>query len=564
MADPPASPAGSASPTASATVPLVLLVGWLLLAVPVFLRMPLTNDAELFDLHVRMLDSGRTLYADILEPNLPGVIWIHAAVRSLMGESPEALRLFDLLMFSGLMILVYRWLLRSGSSRSGSIATVLSASVFYLSGSEWIHCQRDMWMLAVTFVAASVRCRLLEQEERDLRRTGAVSVAEGLIWGIGIWIKPYVVIVAIAVWAVTARRHPSVRKMLADGLSVLAGGLIAGACGLTWMAWTGCLMPFLQQSQEWNPHYFAARLDHWTLDRLIPMVIRFLPWVLLHAVAVPVAVMRLKTSVRNFPAENADPQDRAATRSEVLAAIYVAWCLHMTLLQHLFDYVHAPGVTLAIVMTADWVGKWRRRAAAKLASYVFALAVLLICPYLAGDRLGHWKIAVFENPTAETRDELACFSNPSRQAMEKVADFLRSQNIGERDVVCFNSDLVSLYRRIERQPPSRFIYVDQNVAYVPAARGKILQELMDSGHRFVVADALSSGLPAGVLAELPGDGPVRPPQRLAAPAGLYPWGQPVVFRAGTYLVHRISGEPDSIHAPGDPLTPAEPRGKKDR
>ena len=135
---------------------LILLV-WLGLAVPIFIRMPLTNDAELFDLHSRMLSSGKVLYQDILEPNLPGVIWLHTVVRSVAGQSSEALRVFDLLVFASLMTLSFRWLRQSGVSRAGGTATVLSASVFYLSNSEWIHCQRDTWMLAVTFCAATWR-----------------------------------------------------------------------------------------------------------------------------------------------------------------------------------------------------------------------------------------------------------------------------------------------------------------------------------------------------------------------------------------------------------------------
>ena len=40
---------------------------------------------------------GDVLYRDALENNLPGMLWLHVAVRSLLGWSSEVLRLVDLL-----------------------------------------------------------------------------------------------------------------------------------------------------------------------------------------------------------------------------------------------------------------------------------------------------------------------------------------------------------------------------------------------------------------------------------------------------------------------------------
>ena len=533
----------------------LILLAWLGLAVPVFLRMPLTNDAELFDLHARMLASGKVLYQDILEPNLPGVIWIHSIVRTVAGQSSEAMRGFDLLVFGGLMVLSYHWLRQCGISRAGGTATVLSASVFYLSGSEWIHCQRDTWMLAVTMLAATLRCRsLANRNALSSIQTGLLSITEGLVWGVGIWLKPYVVLVAIAVWLVTVRHNSSLRLAAFDSLGLLIGGLLAGLAGLGWMLGTGCLTAFLEQSREWNPHYFTARSAQWTLDRFVPMAIRFLPWMLLHPLAALVSLSRIRQALTTSSSGKAEPGNSdGALRSTILAAIYLAWCVHMFLLQHLFDYVHAPGVLLAILVTADWLSSWKRAGAARFVSYSFAVAAVFICPYLDAARINNWKPAFDGKLTAEFRDQLACFENPNRADMEKVASYLKSRGARDGDVLCFNSDIVSLYRRLGFMPPTKFIYVDQNAAYVPSAADTILQTLMQSGHKYVVTDILTSGVIAEGFRDEARDGEQPSPVHLPGTTGIYPWNQPVVFRAGSYLVHEITEDSQRLYIPGKPL-----------
>ena len=73
------------------------LLALLVSQVPNFLQLTLTPDAVLYDVQARCLLEGGVLYRDVLEPNLPGVVWIHVAVRSVAGWSPEVLRMFDLI-----------------------------------------------------------------------------------------------------------------------------------------------------------------------------------------------------------------------------------------------------------------------------------------------------------------------------------------------------------------------------------------------------------------------------------------------------------------------------------
>src|SRR5260370_19308442 len=66
---------------------LVLLAG-----VPLFVCMPLYADVTTFDLGARNLLRGGVHYRDAYDNGLPGMVWLHAAVRALLGWRSEAIR----------------------------------------------------------------------------------------------------------------------------------------------------------------------------------------------------------------------------------------------------------------------------------------------------------------------------------------------------------------------------------------------------------------------------------------------------------------------------------------
>src|SRR5207245_1339371 len=124
-------------------------------------------------------------------------IWVHAAVRSLVGWRSEALRAVDLFVVSALVVLVSGWLRKAGVSRTARAWTVFALYAFYFSLSEWCHCQRDMWMLFPGLLALHLRRRQFDR--LTLLNPSAASVAawsllEGIIWGLAIWIKPFVLL----------------------------------------------------------------------------------------------------------------------------------------------------------------------------------------------------------------------------------------------------------------------------------------------------------------------------------------------------------------------------------
>ena len=78
------------------------IAAWLFLAailaigVPLFICMPLWVDTTMHDLSARNLLRGGMHYRDIFETNLPGMVWISALIRPLIGWSSEAIRAVDL------------------------------------------------------------------------------------------------------------------------------------------------------------------------------------------------------------------------------------------------------------------------------------------------------------------------------------------------------------------------------------------------------------------------------------------------------------------------------------
>jgi hypothetical protein len=84
------------------------------------------------------------------------------------------------------------------------------------------------------------------------------------------------------------------------------------------------------------------------------------------------------------------------------------------------------------------------------------------------------------------------------------------------------------------------VYLHELLIFFPERNEEIRAALEQSGHRFVVTDLASSGLSRQQAVEIGRDGPLAPPPAFQAlPTDRYPWSQPVVYRSGTYLVHRI-------------------------
>lgn len=509
---------------------LVLIVG-----TPLFLRMPLTNDAILFDLQARLLSEGDVLYRDILEPNFPGVVWIHRAVRAIGGSSTEALRVFDLLLLSITLIAAYFLSRKVGANRAAGIWIVAGCALFYLGASEWIHCQRDTWMLAPILVAGYLRLYAVEQD----RPSRLMAVIEGLIWGCGVWIKPYVLLIGAACWATGLVASTNRKRYLIETIPLVLGGIIVGAAGVGWLIQTGAWPAFIETLRVWNPKYLAAGRTHWTLSRFNATAARLAPWFWLHLLALPIALGTILDLIRNRT-ELAD-QLRASHSlfSSGLAAIYLASLAHGFGLQHLFDYVHGPLVLLAIVVTGSWVARLPQRNLVAIASCLFLVLAIRATPLRQIERLKLWPTCVTTASNVEIQDRLAHFTNPRRADLERIAQFLEQRGAASREVCCFNSDCVWLYQRLRCHPPTRFVYFYEIAVYLPEDHETMLKELAGSHHRYVVSDLLSLGMSRADAEAVGRAGPQGPPPRYPRQKNSYPWSHPVIFRSGSYLVHEV-------------------------
>ena len=177
----------------------------------------------------------------------------------------------------------------------------------------------------------------------------AVAACEGLLWGAAIWIKPFVLVPALAcwiTWAWLARRGRSTRDLAVDAAGMLLGGLAAGALGIAWLMKTGAFPYFIETQLRWNPDYAAHVYGLKVRSAMIRDSIKGnLPWVLVHAAAAPAAFALL--TGRGRVVQGAMPAGSIA--GPLLGALYWGWLLQAALLQpRLHNYQVASMLLVAI------------------------------------------------------------------------------------------------------------------------------------------------------------------------------------------------------------------------
>lgn len=522
--------------------------------VPLFVCMPLTADTALYDLQAEMVLEGGVLYRDIFEVNLPGVVWLHVLVRSLLGWSSEAIRVADLAIFTGIVLLLTGWLRRFGRSSAVPIWTAVALYGFYFSLSEWCHCQRDTWMLFFALLGLSLRRRQVERlssDRPDLPAGACRAFAEGAVWGLGFWIKPFVAVPALASWIVAWRQIGNRRHVAVDFAALLGGGIAIGGAGVAWMSASGAWPYFVEIMTEWNPEYFAAR-ESFELTTFVPSVLdrQFRPWIVVHAVAVPLAVIWLKEFLRGpRRAIGTGSASAPPVCAPLFGAFYLGWVVQSLFLQHFHGYVIAPGIVLAIPVVAAGLGRFQRWAL-RPAIAVLVGVHLISSPAFRPDRLACWRECVANGSTPEIRDRVkrrrldAIYpGTPHSRDLAAVAGFLVEKNLRDGELTCYSFPVLSLYHSLDLRPPSRFVCPREfAVHYFPSRSGDIRRSLESSPQKYVVTDLVISGFRLEEALAVGPDGPsAAPPAYPRDLKNVYPWSHPVVFRAGRYLVHRVSG-----------------------
>jgi hypothetical protein len=531
------------------------LLALLVLSIPIVVCMPLTSDTVLFDLQAKIVLNGGALYRDVIEPNLPGVVWIHILVRTLVGWTSEAIRLIDLALFgfsAGLLSAIAvaarnsRRDVSPNSEASGNISSettsvflrirdalseisvpLLFLCLFYLSRNEWCHCQRDTWMLLPAVLA--MLCRDASLSRREHRMFSKFAMLEGVFWGVAFWIKPHVavsvVLLCLAEIVTSAQRRLTLSRIAVVGF----GGLFCAVPGIIWLVNTGAWSSFVDMQLNWNPEYLASGRSRKTMERVGMMMVRFHPWWLVHLIALPVSVKLMRDYFRMAGRDSEATEFVGIRRQASLSMLYLSWFLQACLLQHAMDYIQVPPVMLGIaVITSVPV----RRPSVVRRTLLTAAATLgfLMSPQLWPERLSLWFVCVQEGSSTAVRAELAQGRFPDWKNLQQVVEFLQRQNVRSGDVTCVNVHSLHIYDALRILPSTRYPAVAVLMELFPSRRDQIETAVRTSGHRFVVTDADERRLDVAQ----------------------YPGCLPVIFQAGQFRVHTASGETEARHSAAQP------------
>jgi hypothetical protein len=483
------------------------------------------GDVILYDLMAQRVLAGDSQYHTMFDVNFPGIVWLHAVIRSLFGWRSEVLRAVDLAIVAAIVSLLVGWLPRSVSTL-GRIGVAAALAALYLSTSEWCHCQRDVWMLLPSLVALRFRCRQTERlgGPQPTTRVFARAVAEGAVWAVAVWIKPYVVVPAFVAWLVSVRQAVRVigcgRRLAADLAGLLIGGLTVGGLGVAWLAASGAWPSFVEVMFVWNREYFAFNTggDVWWYGPL-GLIIRFFPWMLVHFAAVPLALRTLFFGRPGTP-----------VGVKLRAGFYLGWLAQSILLQHVFDYVHVPALLLAVtLLAAEAAARWNGLGG-RLIVFLVVLCVVWKGIGLTADRAAAWADCIRSGSTPAVRDRTTLLHRIQWEELHRVSDFLYGQGLHDGELTCFSPTTMSIYNEFGLRPSTRFLFLQQNLLVFISRRDVILTDLANSRQRILVCDLNFPNM-QGLRARLDGDD--------SSPWPLFK--DRVLFRAGDYVVFRLSG-----------------------
>ncbi|TWT55288.1 hypothetical protein KOR42_29150 [Thalassoglobus neptunius] len=518
----------------------------LLINIPVVLCLHLTCDSALYDLQAQCAFDGGVLYRDMIEPNFPGIVWIHMLIRSFAGWSSVALRAVDLCVVAGIVAVLGSLMRKSDESvfslRMGFVAVSIFA--LHLGLLEWCHCQRDLWMLLPCLLATQVRLNrwnALRQEE-EVSRLSTSSFSEGCLWAIAFWIKPHIAVPALLVIAMSYCFAGTVKTKLRDAAGVLAGGVIVGMLGILWMVQTGAWEPFWVMQLEWNPEYLRIGRSKTTWSKLEEIWWAFSPWNWFHLIAVCLTIQTMTRFFRDSGRRDllAGEEARSQMGQLLLMALYVGWVIQTMTLQFPFMYVHVPCIILAIGVSGTMnVSLEYRPMVTAFASFLLIL-MGISSPILSPTRLANWKDCVTKGPTPEVRSRIQIEPDPDWEHLEPVIEFLSQKNLQDGDVTAYSNNLVLLYSQLGLRPSTRYVFLDVLIRLFHSKHGEIHDTLEACQHRYVVSSLRDAGMTKEAIAT-PEDPKTRLPEAFPESAlKTFPFTQPVVFRSDHYLVHEVT------------------------
>ena len=522
-------------------LPVLLSVLFVVLGIPIFLRMPLWCDITLYDVAARSILAGGVHYRDVFDTNTPGYVWCLTALRATLGTSTIAVRAVDLGIFAGVVLLLDQLAKLGGGSRRSRNWAIAGMLSFYPFSTEFIHAQRDVWLALPMLAAVCLRLRRIGR-----RGDGAgvgyfwPAFAEGLLWALATWIKPHVIPLALSTWLLTVPRLSggSWRVAGRDLAGNLSAGIALGLAGVALLVQSGTWPHFVIVMTEWNGHYAEIIFEEFRF-RLQDELYWFPPWSLmvvpsLLLVALAMIDGRVFSSKWLATGErgpigreispgfyDSAPDDSARFARAVLAGIYLIWVINSLVFQRAFQYVH---VTETLMMMALWASqRWCLPAfviacvAATSLLFHFGDDVPKLRESLSGSRsVNYDKLEIdYRHPLAQrgyAERWVACFQTPSTgpedaklkdglkryhvhvattnwEELSEVEAFLRSRNVKDREVVCWDEGVHPLYLNLGIRPGLRFMHIHNAERIWDDAAEKIRGELQpNTALRFVVSD----------------------------------------------------------------------------
>ena len=538
---------------------VAVAVAALALGVPLFLQSAPWCDLTLYQLAARNVLDGGVLYRDIFDTNLPGFVWALAAAQAVFGESVVAVRAVDLAVVAGITALLTRQVGDAGGGPSSRAWFVAGVALFYPFTIEFDHAQRDVWMLLPALAAFR------------LRQAGVAPFAEGLLWGVAVWVKPHAVVPAFAVWAASARYRPPGRAL--GTVPLLAAGSLLGLAGVAAVVATGAWPAFVEVFTVWNPEYTAGTMAE--LPKRLPETFQyFAPWSLVHFVTLPMAVAQLARGRRPDP---------AARPRALLAALYLSWMLQALVIQRALEYVHVPETLLALAVAAAY------RVPVGLTGGLTLAAQALACAAGVGEvtrPTGYFPIEVprvlshaawsawphcFGPGGPALRDRLRQYPvhcSPTWVDLAAVEAYLRAVEppLKDGELLAFHDSPHPLYLSMHLKPATRYLHFSTATA-MRSQQPRVAAEVRAAAPRYVVSDLkrMTWGAGRDDAPDARGDPNGLPAWLPLSLRASFPWDQPVAFRSGRYVVHRVTRPIGDVDVPDwhrlDRLGPGDESGR---
>jgi hypothetical protein len=283
----------------------------------------------------------------------------------------------------------------------------------------------------------------------------------------------------------------------------------------------------------------------------------------MHLAAVPLAVARVwyACGKQQNPAR------------AILGALYLGWMLQALVLQKGLDYVHIPETLLAMAVLAGH--RWAVGFPFLVWFIVTGVALNVVGSGPAVSTFNRWFPAVRlerhpladpavlavwprcwqEGSTAELRDRLGQYNDvhcgTRWQDLDRVARFLRTVEspIRDRELTCWHDGTHPLYLILDVEQSTRYMHFG-TVFSLRSQVGTIRSEVAASPQRYVVSDLRRMTYRLADVSAPGANGEHSLPSWFPrSQRGVFPWNQPVVFRAGRYVVHRVENPVGEVDIP---------------